>query len=140
MSTSQPAAEAPAAGPSPGPKPKAKPAAKVPALILTLGGAPAEWHVIEGVGHVHPTIPAPVGGDREPSLNVARKLDSLLGCEVKLVEVTAEEAAVGRAARSVARGEGLDAVRQVRRTDRDALPGDVEKTLTEVTAVAGEGA
>lgn len=138
MATSQTARSAGAQTPARRQEPAA--AAKVPALILTLGGAPAEWHVIAGVGHVHPTIPSPVGGEREPSLTVAKKLDANPGCEVKLVEVTAEDAAAGRAARAAARGEGLNAAREVRRRDRDALPAEVDQVQTEAAAVAGTGA
>lgn len=136
MSTSQSAekAEAQSAAPK-------RPAAKVPALILTLGGAPGEWHVIEGVGYVHPTIPSPVGGDREPSLKVAKKLDADPGCEVKLVEVSQGEATEGRASRAIARGEGLDAAREIRRAGRNARPDEVDQVITEATtAAAGKGA
>jgi|SRR5215212_1130500 len=120
---------------------KKVPAAKVAALILIQGGAPLEWHVIDGVGHVHPTIPSPVGGEREPSLEIARKLDKDLGCEVRLVHVTEAQAAEGRAARAKARGEAIGAAREVRRAGSNALAAEAEQTVNEVAAItAGEGA
>lgn len=111
---------------------------KVPALVLTLGGAPAEWHVIHGVGHVHPEIPSPVGGDGEPSLEVARKLAGDEGCSVKLVEVTEAKARKGREARSKARGEGLAAARELRKLGKRATRADANQVEAEVTAAAGK--
>lgn len=112
--------------------------AKVPALKLTLGGAPATWHVIDGVGHVHPEIPSPVGGEREPSLEVARKLDKDPGCAVKLVKVSKPAAEEGRKARAIARGEGIAAARETRAQGKKATPEEAEKFSTEVAAAAGK--
>lgn len=111
---------------------------KVPALVLTLGGAPAEWHVIHGVGHVHPEIPSPVGGDSEPSIEVARKLAGDEGCAVKLVEVTEARARKGREARAKARGEGLAAARELRKLGKRATRSDANQVEAEVTAAAGK--
>lgn len=113
-------------------------AGKVPALLLTLGHAPAEWHVIHGVGHVHPKIPSPVGGDGEPSLEVARKLAGDEGCSVKLVEVTEAQARKGREARAKARGEGLAAARELRKLGKRATRADANQVEAEVTAAAGK--
>lgn len=141
MSTSQSAEKAEAQTPAPKQRTPAARPAKVPALVLTQGGAPESWHVIDGVGYVHPTIPSPVGGDREPSLEVARSLDRQAGCSVRLVQVTEAEAKRGREARAKARGEGLAAARQVRRAGRGAMRQEAEQAITEATAATvGKGA
>lgn len=111
---------------------------KVPALKLTLGGAPTEWHVIRGVGYVHPEIPSPVGGEGEPSLEVARKLDKDKGCSVKLVEVTEAAAEKGREARAKVRGLGLAAARDLRGRGKKGSAADVNQVETEVAAAAGK--
>ncbi len=113
-------------------------AGTVPALLLTLGGAPAEWHVIRGVGHVHPTIPSPVGGDREPSLKAAETLAKDEGCAVKLVRVSEKQAQEGREARAQARGEGIEAARELRSLGKKATNADVNAVQTEVAAATGE--
>jgi hypothetical protein len=111
---------------------------KVPALLLTQGGAPTEWHVIHGVGYVHPTIPSPVGGDGEPSIGRARELAAADGCAVKLVEVTVSEAQEGRAARAKVRGEGLAAARELRKLGKRGSRADANQVQTEVAAAAGK--
>ena len=112
---------------------------KVKALLLTLGGAPESWHVIHGVGHVHPTIPSPVGGEREPSLEAAKKLADAPGCAVKLVTVTAAQATKGRKARAVARGEGLAEARELRKKGTKKLTGaEASQLETEVASAAGK--
>lgn len=110
---------------------------KVQALLLTQGGAPLEWHVIHGVGYVHPEIPSPVGGEGEPSVAVAEKLADAEGCEVTLVKVTEAQAAKGREARDRARGKGLEVARELRKLGRRASTADVEQVNTEVAAAAG---
>lgn len=122
----------------PAPPAQKKTSTKVPALLLTQGGAPLEWHVIHGVGYVHPEIPSPVGGDGEPSLEVAKKLADAEGCEVKLVKVTEAQAANGREARDRARGKGLEVARELRKLGRRASTADVEQVNTEVAAAAGK--
>jgi hypothetical protein len=137
--------QAPQQKPTPTPQPAAKPAsqqpaASVPALLLTLGGAPATWHLVEGV-YVHPDVPSPVGEMGEPTVEKAEALAAADGCRVKLVEITAAEAADARAARAAARGEGLhgarEAARQANADRRRAHPSDVDRIQTEAAAAAG---
>lgn len=115
---------------------------KVPALILTLGGAPEEWHIIQGVGYVHPQVASPVGGEGEPSLDRARELDKDPGCEVKLVHVSETKAAEGRKLRDEARSVGMQAAKDVRReakrAPKESLAPDAEKFSDEVAAAAGK--
>lgn len=123
-------------------KSTSKKSTKVNALLLTLGGAPEEWHIIQGVGFVHPKVPSPVGGEREPSLERARELSKDPGCEVKLIQVSEAKAAEGRKLRDEARSVGMRAAKEVRkeakRAPKEALPADAEKFSDEVAAAAGK--
>lgn len=110
-------------------------AEKVPALKLTLGGAPETWHIVGSVAYVHPVIPSPVGGKGEPSVEVAEKLSDDPGCEVKLVQITAAQAADAREQRDGARSAGIGAAREVRRA-KDAPAAEAEKFSTEAAAAA----
>lgn len=112
-------------------------AKKVKALRLTLGGAPNEWHVIAGIGFVHPEIPSPVGGDGEVSVEAATKV-ARGNTRVELVEITEADATAARKQRTAASNESRAAVRDARR--RPAHATDVAKVKTEVAAVtAGKG-
>ena len=113
-------------------------AEKVPALKLTLGGAPETWHVVGGVGYVHSTIPSPVGGKGEPTLEVAEKLARDKGCEVTLVRITPTQADEARAKRNAARTAEIDAARDARRAGKTAPAAEAEKFATEVAAAAGK--
>lgn len=110
---------------------------KVKALTLTLGGAPLEWHVIEGVGFVHPEIPSPVGGENEVSVQVAEKV-AKGNTRVEIVQITEAEATAARKQRTVAANKGIAAVREARR--RAPRATDKAKVQTEIAAVtAGKG-
>lgn len=117
---------------------QSKQGAQVPALKLTLGHAPCEWHVIAGVGYVHPEIPSPVGGEGEPSLEKAHALAES-PTRVELVEITEAEAEKARALRDQARGRTVAAARDIQKRGR-AHRGEIEKAKTEVAAAAGKDA
>ena len=76
----------------------------VPALRLSLGGAPAGWHTVgEHPGLYHPVIAVPIdepGGDEA----WAQRLHDDPGCPLELVHVTDDEAEAGRAAYLAATG------------------------------------
>jgi hypothetical protein len=111
---------------------------KVPALKLTLGGAPFSWHTIGNVAYVHPSIPSPVGGPGECTLEQAEALDQDQGAEVELVHVTEKQAEDGRAARELARDEGISAAREARRQGKKATAEEAERVKDEAaTAAAG---
>lgn len=112
--------------------------AKVPALKLTLGHAPNTWHVLPGVGYVHPEIPSPVGGSREVSLERATELADG-PTRVELVEITETEAEKARKQRAQARGETVAAVRELRRAGR-AHRSDIDKAKSDLAAAAREEA
>lgn len=65
-------------------------------LRLTLGGAPASPHVVQGVpGLYRPDAPTPVGGEGELSLEEAKRLDADAGVPLELVTIKkADEEAV----------------------------------------------
>lgn len=107
---------------------------KVSALLCTLGAAPRTWHVIEGVGYVHPTIPSPVGGRGELSIGKARDLARTPGCRVRHVRITDEEAAEARAARDAARNRGISGARETRAAGRRAVRAEVAQVQNEVAA------
>jgi hypothetical protein len=70
---------------------------KVPALLLTLGGAPSTWHALQGLpGFYHPDIPSPVGGPGEAPLEAAQELARAPGAPVKLVKITPKQAELAR--------------------------------------------
>jgi hypothetical protein len=112
---------------------------KVPALKLTLGGAPNEWHTIGSDAYVHPTIPSPVGGDGECSLERAKELDKLEGADVELVYVTEKQAEEGRASRDAARNAGVSAAREVRKQGKEATAEEAERLKDEVAVAARKG-
>lgn len=114
----------------------------MPALLLTLGGAPTEWHVIPNVGYVHPTIPSPVGGEREPSLEKAKELASAEGCAVELVYVSKAQAEKCREAVTDARSEGVTGARETRaagkQEGKEVPASDAESVANEAAAAAGQ--
>lgn len=62
--------------------------AKVPALILTLGGAPASPHTVDGLpGMYRPDRPVPVGGPGEATPAQAKAADADPGVPVQIVHV-----------------------------------------------------
>lgn len=112
---------------------------KVPALKLTLGGAPQTWHIIGAESYVHPTIPSPVGGEGEVTLERAQELDKDPGADVELVYVTEKHAEDGRKSRLAARDDGISAARETRRQGKTATAAESEKFNDEVaTAAAGK--
>jgi hypothetical protein len=112
---------------------------KVPALKLTLGGAPLEWHTIGSDAYVHPEIPSPVGGEGECSLERARELSKQAGAPVELVSVTAKQAEDGRKARTEARSAGVAAAREARKKGKKATAEEAERVKNEAeTASAGK--
>ena len=121
--------------PTPTPQPKAE---KVPALKLTLGGAPETWHIVEGGGYVHPRVPSPVAGPGEPSLAAAEKLSADPGCAVTLVRITSAQAEQARKTRAAARSAGIAAARETRRAGKSAPASEAEKFRNEVAAAAGK--
>lgn len=69
-----------------------KPARKAPALILTLGGAPASAHIVAGLpGTYRPDRPAPLGGPGEATLDQAKAADADPGVPVALVQIPASD-------------------------------------------------
>lgn len=82
----------------------------VPALRLTLGGAPNVFHTLgEYPGLWHPTIAVPVDVvDGDETWAQARHDEA--GCPVELVYLTEAEAAAGREAFAKASGETYDAL------------------------------
>jgi len=55
-------------------------------LVLSLGGAPESWHVVEGFeGWFHPLKPVPVEEPGFPSLEQAQAADADEGCPLRLV-------------------------------------------------------
>lgn len=63
-------------------------------LRLTLPGAPATPHTVQGVnGYFWPDRATPVGGPGELSLESARKVDAAEGAPLELVEITDKQAA-----------------------------------------------
>jgi hypothetical protein len=109
---------------------------KVPALKLTLGGAPFSWHTISNLAYVHPTIPSPVDGPGECTLEQAKALAEDEGAEVELVYVTEKQAEDGRAARELARDEGISAARETRRQGKKATAEEAERFNEEAATAA----
>lgn len=109
---------------------------KVPALKLKLGGAPLEWHIIGSDAYVHPTIPSPVGGDGECSIERAQELDKQKNAPVELVYVTEKQADDGREARAAARDAGVTAARQTRKQGKKATAEEAERVQDEAAAAA----
>lgn len=63
-------------------------------LRLTLPGAPATPHTVQGMnGYFWPDRATPVGGPGELSLESARKVDAAEGAPLELVEITDKQAA-----------------------------------------------
>jgi hypothetical protein len=110
---------------------------KVPALKLTLGGAPDTWHIVGTDAYVHPTIPSPVGGDGECTLDRAKELDKDPGAEVELVYVTEKQAEDGRKARTEARDAGVSAAREARKQGKKATAEEAERVKDEAATAAG---
>lgn len=86
-------------------------------LRLTLPGAPATPHTVQGVnGYFWPDRATPVGGPGELSLESARKIDAAEGAPLELVEITdkaAEQYVADLAAFRAANGRHLaEAARQ----------------------------
>lgn len=115
----------------------AQKAGKVPALKLTQGGAPLEWHIIGTDAYVHPTIPSPVGGPGECTLERAKELGADKGAAVKLVYVTERQAEEGRKARDEARSAGVSAAREARRQGKRATAEEADRVATEAAVAAG---
>jgi hypothetical protein len=89
-------------------------AAKHYGLRLTLGGAPNNPHIVEGVlGVYRPDRPTPVGGPGEVSVEVAKRLEDDKSVPLELVELTAEEVTklrpAAKAERTKARKAAVDA-------------------------------
>jgi hypothetical protein len=70
---------------------------RVPALRLTLGGAPSTPHWVMGLpGYYFTDHPTPVGGDGECPLEAAEQAHKQPGCALELVHISPEEAAAAR--------------------------------------------
>lgn len=109
-------------------------AAKVPALKLTLGGAPLTWHSVTGlIGFYHPDIPTPVGGPGECSLALAKEAAADEGAPVELVQISEVTAAKSRALL----GELVTAAAQALRDGEGNTRQQIDAT---VDALAGPGA
>lgn len=113
-------------------------AGKVPALKLTLGGAPLEWHIIGSDAYVHPTIPSPVGGPGECTVERAEELDKLEGAEVELAWITEKQAEDARKVRTAARDAGITAARETRKQGKKATAEEAERVKDEAAAAAGK--
>ncbi len=91
----------------------------IPALRLTLGGAPNVWHhVADYPGLWHPTIAVPVDcvdGDEE----WAKPLDKAKGCPLELVYITADEADENRKSFAKATGESHEVL--LKRVERGGM-------------------
>jgi hypothetical protein len=111
---------------------------KVPALKLTLGGAPIEWHLVGTDAYVHPTIASPVGGEGECSLERARELDKLDGAKVKLVHITEKYAEECRKKREEARTAGISAARESRSKGKQATAEEAARVTDEAATAAGK--
>ena len=103
-----------------------------PALVLTLGGAPAAAHRVEDLpGYYRPDTPTPVGGPGEASVEQAQVLHAAPGAPVALVYLTDKQLddARARSAQDVlAARNGLLAARP------HAVGGAVEQLAAEIQA------
>lgn len=110
-----------------------KAAPKVPALKLSLGGAPSTWHSVDGLpGFYHPDHPTPVGGPGEAPLELAREYSANDGAPVELVEITERQAETARELVADATRAATNSLRDQR---QHASPQHVE---AETTAITGE--
>jgi hypothetical protein len=109
-------------------------AAKVPALKLTLGGAPATWHSVDGLlGFYHPDIPTPLGGPGECPLDVAEAAAANDNAPVELVYISEAEA---EKSRGVLGEQVTDAARAL----RDGYGATRQQVDATIEALAGPGA
>lgn len=111
---------------------------KVPALVLTLGGAPATWHQIVGLpGWYHIDHPTPVGGEGELSLEQAKDHDAHEGTAVKLVQVPEDDLEHLRELQT----EQLGAAVQAISAQASVLDGaEAEQARDELAAAGATGA
>jgi hypothetical protein len=116
----------------------AEKAGKVPALKLTLGGAPEEWHIVGTDAYVHPTIPSPVGGPRECTLERAEELDKAKGADVSIVWITEKQAEDARRSRDGARDAGIRAARETRKQGKQATAEEAERVKDEAATATGK--
>lgn len=106
-------------------------------LQLTLGGAPDTPHLIPDLpGYYRPSRPTPVGGPGEVTLEQAKHLDADKGVHLKLVEITAEEAALFRAEAEADRIEGLTGVRESAKAGSNLEEREVEQIKEEKKSLA----
>ncbi|PTL55753.1 hypothetical protein [Paraconexibacter algicola] len=110
--------------------------AKHPALVLTLGGAPASPHVLPGVpGHYRPDRPTVCDQPGGPGLEQARALSANPGAPVALVYLTDKE----RDAALAATAQDLEAARRGYVDARtSAVGGEHDHLKTERDALKGE--
>jgi hypothetical protein len=94
---------------------------KVPALRLTLGGAPNTWHTVDGLpGHFHPQIPAPVGGPGECPLEAAQLYADMPGAPVELCDLAPAQAQETRELLERLRQEARRALTVARQQGKDS--------------------
>lgn len=98
-------------------------ARKYPALVLTLGGAPASPHLLEGLpGLYRPDVATVIGGPGEPSLQQAEAVLAVPGVPLALVYLTAK---------------GVTEAREAAAADLALLRGELQGRRAD--AVGGEG-
>lgn len=115
----------------------AKSTKKVPALKLTLGGAPSTPHTLIGLpGFYFINDFTPVGGEGELSLEDAKAHDADPGCHVQLVEIAPATAAKARKRQAALINPALRAARELaRETDAEV---EVERARDEIAAATGQ--
>lgn len=104
------------------------------ALRLTLGGAPATWHVVAGLpGAYHPDRLTPAGGGQGwPAVAQARAAGTDPGCPVELVAVTAADARAELAAIGSGEPPAELSARHLVAAVRARSPGTVESVERQV--------
>jgi hypothetical protein len=106
-------------------------------LRLTLGGAPDEPHAVEGVpGLFRPSVPTPVGGEGELSLEEAQKADANPSVPLELVKIAEADLAKVREAFGSALEAARGGIAELVRSGGPASGFEAGRVSDEQTAVA----